>query len=89
MTQLNPFCPPEDRRFLVKIQLSGVTSIDGYLPELPRKGDILWLRSLCKYDDSLPAEVVVSKVEWALIQQSDTIQYWVTVRRTKASSKNQ
>ena len=68
----------------------------GRLPEVPRKGDIIWLKSLTLGVVDVN-EVVVSKVEWARSQQSwatDTetegIHVWLTVRRVldKASSRS-
>lgn len=61
------------------------------MPEVPRKGDLLWLESLtqgrCKV-----VEVVVSKVEWSRDQtayftdkENEGIGVWLTVRRTKAA----
>ena len=84
MTKLNPLGRQEDRRFYVTIYGSGIR-VTGWLPELPRKGDILHLRSLCKYDDTLPNDVIVSKVEWALEQAANFFHYSITVRRTKPS----
>lgn len=44
-----------------------ITGLDIYetleMPVAPRKGDRLWLRSLCGRSD-LPSDVIVSKVEW-------------------------
>jgi hypothetical protein len=56
------------------------------MPEVPRKGDILWLESLTRGRCKV-REVLVSKVEWARTQNAwvndDGIHVWLTVRRTK------
>jgi hypothetical protein len=58
-----------------------------YMPEVPRKGDILWLHSLT-LGVAPEVEVVVSKVEWARDQTQaftsplDGIYPRLTVRRT-------
>ena len=54
-----------------------------FMPIVPRKGDILWLSSLTRgaYDIS---EVIVSRVEWSMEQQSGLIGAWVKVRRMPA-----
>jgi hypothetical protein len=51
-----------------------------WMPVVPRKGDILWLSSLTRgrYPDP---EVLVSKVEWSMDQQSGNISAWIVVRR--------
>ena len=58
------------------------------MPEVPRKGDHLWLASLFSRSD-LPTDVLVSKVEWARDQtarftdrEHEGIHVWLTVRRT-------
>ena len=51
------------------------------MPQAPRKGDILWLRSLMRGGNHLPNEVLVSKIEWARNQIEGNIHVWVTVRR--------
>jgi hypothetical protein len=65
------------------------------LPEVPRKGDILWLASLTMGRSNVP-EVVVSKVEWARDQtawaydkETEGIHVWLTVRRHKSVSATQ
>ena len=50
------------------------------MPEVPRKGDILWLSSLTR-GASPVLEVLVSKVEWSMDQASGIIGVWLTVRR--------
>lgn len=57
------------------------------MPAIPRKGDRLWLSSLCSRSD-LPNDVIVSKVEWARDQtarftdrENEGIQVLLTVRR--------
>jgi len=59
------------------------------MPEVPRKGDILWLSSLTRGSSEV-VEVIVSKVEWARDQtawmsdkENEGIGVWLTVRRTK------
>lgn len=55
-------------------------------PEVPRKGDILWLESLT-LGRSKVKEVIVSKVEWARDQtnwvhgDNEGVHVWLTVRR--------
>jgi hypothetical protein len=61
------------------------------MPEVPRKGDLLWLESLTL--GAVPVrEVVVSKVEWSRDQrawatdrENEGIGVWLTVRRTPVS----
>lgn len=54
-----------------------------WMPAVPRKGDILWLKSLTR--GAIPIEdVLVSKVEWAMDQASGNIGVWVTVRRVES-----
>lgn len=62
-------------------------------PEVPRKGDILWLSSLTKGHSDV-AEVMVSKVEWARDQiawahdkENEGIHVWLTVRRTNGKGQ--
>ena len=50
------------------------------LPQVPRKGDVLWLSSLTRGANKIP-EVLVSKVEWATDQTSGETHVWLTVRR--------
>ena len=51
-----------------------------WMPETPRKGDVLWLSSLTR--GACPVkEALVSKVEWSMDQLSGNIGVWVTVRR--------
>lgn len=54
---------------------------------IPRKGDILWLGSLTRGAISVP-QVIVSKVEWAMEQQSGTPSVWLTVRRINNTNTN-
>lgn len=54
------------------------------MPEVPRKGDILWMSSLTR--GAIPInEVQVSRVEWSMDQQSGIIGAWLIVRRTSKS----
>jgi len=64
----------------VRVQGSGIYETLA-MPVVPRKGDILWLGSLTRGRKDLPAEVLVSKIEWAMEQVSGQIEAWVTVRR--------
>jgi hypothetical protein len=51
-----------------------------WFPETPRKGDYLWLSSLTR--GAIPiAEVIVSKVEWAMDQTNGNVHARLTVRR--------
>ena len=56
------------------------------MPEVPRKGDLLWLESLTRGGCKV-TEVIVSKVEWsrdqsAINYENEGIGVWLTVRRT-------
>lgn len=62
-------------------------------PEVPRKGDILWLSSLTMGRSDV-VEVMVSKVEWARDQvawvhdkENEGIHVWLTVRRTNGKGQ--
>ena len=57
---------------------------DLWMPEAPRKGDLLWLGSLTRGRFPIN-EVLVSTVEWSMDQTSGMISAWVKVRRTKNS----
>jgi len=63
------------------------------MPIVPRKGEILWLRSLTLGASKI-IEVQVSKVEWSRDQkawitdeQNNGISAWLTVRRTNGKGK--
>jgi hypothetical protein len=56
-----------------------------FMPAVPRKGDILWLSSLTRGANPIP-EVIVSKVEWSMEQQSGIVTVWLTVRRHKVAT---
>ena len=56
------------------------------LPQIPRKGDVLWLGSLTRGESKIP-EVLVSKVEWAMEQSSGQLHLWITVRRINRKVK--
>ena len=56
------------------------------LPQVPRKGDVLWLGSLTRGASKIP-EVLVSKVEWAMEQSSGQLHVWLTVRRINRKVK--
>ena len=69
-----------DARIWMSIQGDGIYETIA-LPQIPRKGDVLWLRSLMGGGDHLPNEVLVSKVEWAMEQTTRDLHVWLTVRR--------
>lgn len=63
------------------------------MPEIPRKGDLLWLNSLTSGRCPV-TEVIVSRVEWARDQtarihdtENEGIHVWLTVRRTNGRGK--
>jgi hypothetical protein len=49
------------------------------MPQVPSKGDILWLSSLTR-GRSKYLEAQVSRIEWAMDQRSGTVTAWLTVR---------
>ena len=54
------------------------------MPEVPRKGDILWLSSLTRGACSV-LEAQVDRVEWSMNQMTGHIEVWLHVRITKPS----
>lgn len=50
-----------------------------WMPQVPRKGDVLWLGSLTR--GATEGDVQVSRVEWAMDQMTGTITAWLKVRR--------